>query len=210
MVSRRLSVSFPFLGSSHFRDLRVILRGARLPQFRSSLGSLSLSLGPFDEQYTDLPDPRSVVRIDAKDRSFWDAMTQTDEAIKAFSATVQRTLTASGSIDHRLVLPHCFILAAMIQLHWILALEHDHLHPDYQKCLNAAIDMAEVVQRIAPGDYALLELHVGVSTRYLGSVRSAPVLNFLRESFLFSHRAIDLLETCYRCAGARNPSSQRL
>lgn len=90
-------------------------------------------------------------------------MTQTDEAIKAFSSTVQRTLTASGSIDHRLVLPHCFILAAMIQLHWIIALEHDHLHPDYQKCLNAAIDMAEVVQRIAPGDYGLLELHIGVS-----------------------------------------------
>lgn len=94
-----------------------------------------------------------------KDENFRLAFEATDDAVRRFSAILPRSL---GGPSHGLFLPHSFALAAIIQLHWIVALEHNHLHPSYQNCLNAAIDMVAIIDVIQPHDYPLLELHIGV------------------------------------------------
>lgn len=101
--------------------------------------------------------------VDVKDTHFRQSFEQTDAAIRTFSSTLPRTLNAQGGLSHGLFMPHSFALAAIIQLHWIVAVQHDHLHPSYQNCLNAAIDMVAIIDVIQSEDYPLLELHIGVS-----------------------------------------------
>lgn len=101
--------------------------------------------------------------VDVKDDHFRRTFEATDVAVRRFSATLPRSTSAFGGVSHALFLPHSFALAAIIQLHWIVAVEHNHLHPSYQACLNAAIDMVAIIDVIQPHDYPLLELHIGVS-----------------------------------------------
>jgi len=121
--------------------------------------SLSLSISIFlffSFLLLKLPPP------DLKDTHFRQSFEQTDATVRAFSSTLPRTLNAQGGLSHGLFMPHSFALAAIIQLHWIVAAEHNHLHPSYQHCLNAAIDMVSIIDVIQMEDYALLELHIGV------------------------------------------------
>jgi len=99
----------------------------------------------------------STLDIDVKDEYFRTSFEATDEAVRRFSATLPRNMNHSS-----LFLPHSFALAAIIQLHWIIAVEHNNLHPSYQNCLNAATDMVSIIDIIQPADYPHLELHIGV------------------------------------------------
>jgi hypothetical protein len=95
-----------------------------------------------------------------KDEYFRRAFEATDDAVRRFVANLPRNINHNS-----LFLPHSFALAAIIQLHWIIAVEHDSLHPSYQNCLNAATDMVSIIDIIQPSDYQNLELHIGVSDK---------------------------------------------
>jgi len=94
---------------------------------------------------------------DVKDEYFRRAFEATDDAVRRFVASLPRNINHNS-----LFLPHSFALAAIIQLHWIIAVEHNNLHPSYQNCLNAATDMVSIIDIIQPSDYQNLELHIGM------------------------------------------------
>ncbi|KAF8305543.1 hypothetical protein DL93DRAFT_312570 [Clavulina sp. PMI_390] len=107
---------------------------------------------------------------DVKDDHFRRAFEATDSAINRFIASLPRLVDDYGNCNHLLFLPHSLAHAAVIQLHWIVAVEHNHLHPSYQNCLNAAIDMLAVIELIQPGDYQYLELHIGTCWKLTADV----------------------------------------
>lgn len=80
-------------------------------------------------------------------------------------------------VNLALVLPNSLALAATIQLHWIVALEHDHLAPSYQRCMDAATDMMSIIRGMADFDLSFLELHTGVSF-HATALHLAPDLTF--------------------------------
>ncbi|KAF8344078.1 uncharacterized protein EI90DRAFT_44791 [Cantharellus anzutake] len=101
---------------------------------------------------------------EVKDDAFRAAFDATDQAIHSLSLTLPRALTEQNVLIPAYILPNMFALAAVIQLHMIFAVEHNHLAPSYQKCLDAATEMIDIInameeQRI---DFSFLELHIGV------------------------------------------------
>ena len=107
----------------------------------------------------------SDTSVEMKDDAFRAAFDATDAAIQSLSLTLPRALTEANVLIPAYILPNMFVLAAVIQLHLIFAVEHNHLAPSYQKCLDAATDMVDIInameeQRI---DFSFLELHIGVS-----------------------------------------------
>lgn len=101
---------------------------------------------------------------DLKDDYYWRVHNSITGAIERFRATLPLyadDLPASGYLE--LLTPLFFTLAADIQLFWIIGHEHNHLHPSYDRCLNTAVEMVGFIEVIQPADFAMLELHVGVS-----------------------------------------------
>jgi len=107
---------------------------------------------------------------DLKDEMFRDAFNTTDAAIQRFSNTLPSLMTEEGGVVPAYILPRSFTLAAVIQLHWIVAIEHDHIHPSYQICLNAATDMVAIIDDIVQVDFSYLELHVGTCWKLTADV----------------------------------------
>ena len=94
---------------------------------------------------------------------FRDAFNNTDAAIHRFSKSLPRLVTDESGLVPAYILPHSFALAALIQLHWIVAIEHDHINPSYQICLNAATAMVAIIDDMPQTGFSYLELHIGVS-----------------------------------------------
>ena len=101
--------------------------------------------------------------IDMKDEMFRDAFRNTDVAIRRFSKSLPRLVTDESGLVPAYILPHSFSLAALIQLHWIVAIEHDHINPSYQICLDAATETVAIIDEMPQTDFTYLELHIGVS-----------------------------------------------
>ena len=100
---------------------------------------------------------------DVKDDAFREMFSSTDSAIRRFYNTLPNPINTNRVLVSPLyILPHSFALAAMIQLHWIVAAEHDHLAPSYQKCLNTATDVIRLIDAMQGVDFSGLELHVSV------------------------------------------------
>lgn len=138
------------------KAIELFSRAWKLSKHGEPFHSCAVTLGGWSFS-SSVKNTHYMFPVDVKDEYFRRAFEETDDAVRQFVATLPRNINHNS-----LFLPHSFALAAIIQLHWIIAVEHNNLHPSYQNCLNAATDMVSIIDIIQPNDYQNLELHIGV------------------------------------------------